>query len=61
MYGTYDDNVDLQNEEVFMSALLLEGKPYTVELFPMRKHGFVDQAAILARYKAMIAFSLANL
>ncbi len=44
-----------------MNALLLDGKPYTVALFPMRKHGFVDQAAILARYNAMIAFSLADL
>ena len=56
MYGTYDDNVHPQNEEAFMNALIAAGKPYQVELFPMRKHGFVDNPALLQRYNAMLAF-----
>ncbi|MGC2403739.1 MAG: S9 family peptidase, partial [Acidobacteriaceae bacterium] len=56
MYGTYDDNVHPQNEEAFMNALIAAGKPYLVELFPMRKHGFVDAPALLQRYNAMLAF-----
>jgi dipeptidyl-peptidase-4 len=61
MYGTYDDNVHPQNEEAFMNALIAAGKPYTVELFPMRKHGFVDMPALVQRYNAMLAFWQANL
>lgn len=61
MYGTYDDNVHPQNEEAFINALIEAGKPYQVSLYPMRKHGFVDRPAILARYNAMVAFWLANL
>lgn len=61
MYGTYDDNVHPQNEEAFMNALIAAGKPYTVELFPMRKHGFVDVPAQVQRYNAMLAFWQANL
>jgi len=56
MYGTYDDNVHPQNEEAFMNALIAAGKPYQVELFPMRKHGFVDAPALIQRYNAMLAF-----
>jgi dipeptidyl-peptidase 4 len=56
VYGTYDDNVHPQNEEAFMNALIAAGKPYQVELFPMRKHGFVDAPALLQRYNAMLAF-----
>ena len=61
MYGTYDDNVHPQNEEAFMNALIAAGKPYQVELFPMRKHGFVDIPALLQRYNAMVAFWEKNL
>ena len=61
MYGTYDDNVHPQNEEAFMNALIAAGKPYQVELFPMRKHGFVDIPALLQRYNAMLAFWEKNL
>ncbi len=61
MYGTYDDNVHPQNEEAFMNALIAAGKPYQVELFPMRKHGFVDLPALVQRYNAMLAFWHANL
>jgi dipeptidyl-peptidase-4 len=61
MYGTYDDNVHPQNEEAFMNALIAAGKPYQVELFPMRKHGFVDTPALLQRYNAMLAFWQKNL
>ncbi len=56
MYGTYDDNVHPQNEEAFMNALIAAGKPYEVELFPMRKHGFLDVPALVQRYNAMLAF-----
>ena len=61
IYGTYDDNVHPQNEEAFMNALIAAGKPYQVELFPMRKHGFVDAPALLQRYNAMLAFWEKNL
>ena len=61
MYGTYDDNVHPQNDEAFMNALITAGKPYQVELFPMRKHGFVDRPALIQRYNAMLAFWGANL
>jgi dipeptidyl-peptidase 4 len=61
VYGTYDDNVHPQNEEAFMNALIAAGKPYQVELFPMRKHGFVDAPALLQRYNAMLAFWEKNL
>lgn len=61
VYGTYDDNVHPQNEEAFMNALIAAGKPYQVELFPMRKHGFVDIPALVQRYNAMLAFWERNL
>ena len=61
IYGTYDDNVHPQNEEAFMDALIAAGKPYQVELFPMRKHGFVDEPALIQRYSAMLAFWEKNL
>jgi dipeptidyl-peptidase 4 len=61
MYGTYDDNVHPQNEEAFMNALIAAGKPYQVKVFPMRKHGFVDEPALMARYDAMLAFWRQNL
>jgi dipeptidyl-peptidase 4 len=61
IYGTYDDNVHPQNEEAFMNALIAAGKPYQVELFPMRKHGFVDTPALIQRYNAMLAFWEKNL
>jgi dipeptidyl-peptidase-4 len=61
MYGTADDNVHPQNEEAFMNALIAAGKPYEVELFPMRKHGFVDTPALIQRYNAMVAFWDKNL
>jgi dipeptidyl-peptidase 4 len=61
MYGTYDDNVHPQNEEAFINALIAAGKPYQVELFPMRKHGFVDAPAIIERYNAMVDFWEKNL
>ena len=61
IYGTYDDNVHPQNEEAFMNALIAAGKPYQVELFPMRKHGFVDEPALIQRYNAMLAFWEKNL
>ncbi len=61
VYGTHDDNVHPQNEEAFMNALIAAGKPYQVELFPMRKHGFVDLPALIQRYNAMVAFWENNL
>ena len=61
VYGTYDDNVHPQNEEAFMNALINAGKPYQVELFPMRKHGFLDIPALVQRYNAMLAFWQNNL
>jgi dipeptidyl-peptidase 4 len=61
IYGTADDNVHPQNEEAFMNALIAAGKPYEVELFPMRKHGFLDTPALIQRYNAMAAFWDKNL
>jgi dipeptidyl-peptidase-4 len=61
IYGTDDDNVHPQNEEAFINALIAAGKPYQVELFPMRKHGFVDMPALIERYNAMLAFWEKNL
>ena len=61
IYGTYDDNVHPQNVEAFINALIAAGKPYQVELFPMRKHGFVDTPALIERYNAMLAFWEKNL
>jgi dipeptidyl-peptidase 4 len=61
IYGTNDDNVHPQNEEAFMNALIAAGKPYEVTLFPMRKHGFIDQPALIERYNAMLAFWAKNL
>ena len=39
-----------------MNALIAAGKPYEVELFPMRKHGFVDVPALVQRYNPMLGF-----
>ena len=61
LYGTDDDNVHPQNEEAFMNGLIEAAVPFQVVLFPMRKHGFVDEAAITARYNAMLAFWTKNL
>ncbi len=61
IYGTNDDNVHPQNEEAFMNALIAAGKPYEVTLFPMRKHGFIDQPALIERYNAMLMFWKKNL
>jgi hypothetical protein len=44
-----------------MNALITAGKPYQVDLFPMRKHGFVDIPALLQRYSVMLAFWEKNL
>jgi dipeptidyl-peptidase 4 len=56
VFGTYDDNVHPQNEQAFMNALIEAGKPYESQIYPMRKHGFVDAPAEVHRDKAMLDF-----
>ncbi len=56
VYGTYDDNVHPQNEQAFMEALIAAGKPYESQIYPMRKHGFIDVPAEIHRDKAMLDF-----
>jgi dipeptidyl-peptidase-4 len=56
IFGTYDDNVHPQNELAFMEALIAAGKPYESQIYPMRKHGFIDAPAEIHRDKAMLDF-----
>lgn len=56
IFGTYDDNVHPQNEWAFTDALVQAGKPYEVMAYPMRKHSFVDRAAIRHRAEKMLEF-----
>jgi dipeptidyl-peptidase-4 len=56
VFGTYDDNVHPQNELAFMEALIAAGKPYESQIYPMRKHGFIDAPAEIHRDKAMLDF-----
>ena len=56
IFGTYDDNVHPQNELAFMDALIKAGKPYETEIYPMRKHGFIDVPAQIHRDKTMLEF-----
>ncbi len=56
VFGSYDDNVHPQNEWAFADALVAAGKPFDIMVYPMRKHGFVDQAAIRHRAEKMLEF-----
>lgn len=56
IHGTYDDNVHPQNAEAFIDALIAAGKPVEAMIYPMRKHGIDDPAAMVHIYKAMLEF-----
>jgi dipeptidyl-peptidase-4 len=56
IWGTYDDNVHPQNEQAFINELIAKGKPYHTMIYPMRKHGFVDQPAEIHLHKAMLEY-----
>ncbi|HUI84171.1 MAG TPA: prolyl oligopeptidase family serine peptidase, partial [Candidatus Binatia bacterium] len=56
IFGSYDDNVHPQNELAFMDALIEAGKPYESMIYPMRKHGFTDDAARIHLGHAMLDF-----
>jgi len=45
VHGTYDDNVQPQNEQSFMNALIAHGIVFDAMVYPMRKHGISDAAA----------------
>ncbi len=56
IFGTYDDNVNPQNEQAFMDALIKAGKPYESVIYPMRKHGFIDNPAKIHVGQTMLDF-----
>jgi dipeptidyl-peptidase 4 len=61
MFGTYDDNVHPQNEWAFADALVAAGKQFELMVYPMRKHTFLDKAAIKHRAETMLEFWKRNL
>ena len=56
VHGTYDDNVQPQNEQAFMAALIAHGIVFDAMIYPMRKHGIEDRAARAHLFKTMIDF-----
>ena len=56
IHGTYDDNVHPQNTQAFADALVQSGKLFEQMIYPMRKHGFTDDAAIMHRQRTMLDF-----
>ena len=60
-YGTDDDNVHPQNEQMFMNELIKAGILFDTAIYPMRKHGFTDNPADIHRYKTMQDFWKKNL
>jgi dipeptidyl-peptidase-4 len=56
VHGTYDDNVQPQNEQAFMNALIAHGIVFDAMIYPMRKHGIADPAAQAHLFKTMIDF-----
>jgi dipeptidyl-peptidase 4 len=61
VFGTYDDNVHPQNEWAFADALVAAGKQFELMVYPMRKHTFLDKAAIKHRAETMLEFWKRNL
>jgi dipeptidyl-peptidase-4 len=61
IFGTYDDNVHPQNEQMFMNELLKAGILFDTAIYPMRKHGFTDTPAKIHRDKTMRDFWRKNL
>jgi len=56
VHGTYDDNVQPQNEQSFMNALIAHGIVFEAMIYPMRKHGIGDASAQAHLFKTMIEF-----
>ena len=56
VHGTYDDNVHPQNTQAFADALIQSGKLFEQMIYPMRKHGFTDDAALIHRQRTMLDF-----
>jgi dipeptidyl-peptidase-4 len=56
VHGTYDDNVQPQNEQAFINALVAKGTVFDAMIYPMRKHGISDPAAQTHLFKTMIDF-----
>jgi dipeptidyl-peptidase-4 len=61
VYGTYDDNVHPQNEQAFADALIRSGIVFDTMIYPMRKHGFADDAAKAHLLETMLDFWKKNL
>jgi len=61
IFGTYDDNVHPQNEQMFMNELIKAGILFETSIYPMRKHGFTDTPAKIHRDKTMHDFWKKNL
>jgi dipeptidyl-peptidase 4 len=61
IFGTYDDNVHPQNEQMFMNELIKAGILFETSIYPMRKHGFTDTPAKIHRDKTMQDFWKKNL
>ena len=61
IFGTYDDNVHPQNEQMFMNELIKAGILFDTATYPMRKHGFTDTPAKIHRDKTMQDFWKKNL
>ncbi len=56
LHGTYDDNVHPQNTWSFVDELIKAGKQYEIQIYPMRKHGFMDRPARIHHHKVMLDF-----
>lgn len=61
VHGTYDDNVHPQNTQAFADALIRSGKLFEQMIYPMRKHGFTDDAAKMHLQRTMLDFWKRNL
>lgn len=61
VHGSYDDNVNPRNEQVFIDALVRAGKTFDYMVYPMRKHDIRDRAARRHLYETMLEFWLKNL
>ena len=61
VHGTYDDNVHPQNSWAFIEELIQHNIMFDMMFYPMRKHGFADNAALIHRYNRMLEFWKGNL
>ena len=61
VHGTYEDNVHPHNTQAFADALIQSGKLFEQMIYPMRKHGFTDDDALIHRQRTMLDFWKRNL